>query len=75
MTDRENQRLLVAHQWAEEHAERSSAPSRFLENYERYVSAVRHGKLRPEESLISYADPVRLAGEIEALAAWRRVQT
>lgn len=67
-----DQRLLVCHQQAERRARRSAKPSRFLEYYERTLTAARVDQQAVEERLISYDDPIQLAAEIEGLAAWRR---
>lgn len=69
---RTDQWLLVCHQRANRRAEKSDKPSRFLEHYERTLAAARVDQQAVEERLISYADPIKLAAEIEGLAAWRR---
>lgn len=66
-------RLNVTHEWALRRAEKSERPVRFLNSYEEMIGSVREEGPEPE-TLIDYSDPLRLAAEIEARAAWRRVQ-
>jgi hypothetical protein len=66
-------RLNVTHEWAQRHAKRSTQPSRFLDYYEGTLGVARTRGDMPE-TLIDFSDPLQLAAEIEALAAWRRVQ-
>lgn len=73
MNEETTRRLSVTHNWATRHAKNSERPSRFLDHYESVVFKARHGHGEPD-TLISYLDPVALAAEIEAYAAWRRVQ-
>lgn len=72
MTEETSRSLAIAHAWANRHATRSAHPSRFIDCFEGAMGTVRADGADPD-SLIDYRDPVRLAAEIEARAAWRRV--
>lgn len=69
-----NRRLAVTKLWASGRAQRSDRPSIFLGFFEETI----HQARTDEEALyhrVDYGDSIRMAAEIEALAAWRRVRS
>lgn len=66
-------RLAVTKMWANGRAQKSDRPSVFLKFYEETIRQA----VADEETLyhlVDYGDSTRMAAEIEALAAWRRVR-
>jgi len=69
-----NRRLAVTKKWASGRAQKSDRPSVFLDFFEETIRQVG----ADEEALyhrVDYGDSIRMAAEIEALAAWRRVRS
>lgn len=67
-------RLGVAHGWAAQRARRSERPSVFLDRYEEAIHRFRTDSEVLERRSDYFGDSITLAAEIEAFAAWRRVQ-
>lgn len=70
--DRDSRILAVLATWAQCHAKRSESPNRFMAIYTDDLNLLRR---KGEEALLdqrrSWKDPVQLAAEMEALAAFR----
>lgn len=66
--ERDAFRLSQVNEWVEKRAKRSTQPSVFLQHYQDALSKA------TVDSRVDYSDPTRLAAQIEALAARRRVQ-
>ena len=64
-------RLKVVHNWVKFHCRNSQSPNRYLARYEEALSVVM--REQDDDVRSGWTDPVRVAAEIEAHAAWRAV--